>query len=104
MCLCDSSFQCYSWCSTAVLPRLRQTKRILRPLVLGTLFRAHSFRTRGVRNTERVPRVFIFKEFPKISRYVTDKNRKKRATYLLRLALNAPENSHACTRIPSYSS
>ena len=31
----------------------RQIERILRPLVLGTLFRASSFRTPGVRNTER---------------------------------------------------
>jgi len=51
VCLCDSSFQRRSW-STAVLPRLRRTKRILRPLVLGTLFRASSFRTRGARRNE----------------------------------------------------
>ena len=31
----------------------RQTKRIVRPLVLGTLFRASSFRTRGARSNER---------------------------------------------------
>ena len=31
----------------------RQIERILRPLVLGTLFRASSLRSRGVRNTER---------------------------------------------------
>ena len=31
----------------------RQIERILRPLVLGTLFRASSFRSQGVRNTER---------------------------------------------------
>ena len=31
----------------------RQIERILRPLVLGTLFRASSLSTRGARNTER---------------------------------------------------
>ena len=31
----------------------RQIERILRPLVLGTLFRASSFRSRGARTTER---------------------------------------------------
>ena len=31
----------------------RQIERILRPLVLGTLFRASSFRSQGGRNTER---------------------------------------------------
>ena len=31
----------------------RQIERILRPLVLGTLFRASSFRNRGVRRDER---------------------------------------------------
>jgi len=51
VCLCDSSFQRRSW-STAVLPRLRQSQRILRPLVLGTLFRASSFRTRSARRNE----------------------------------------------------
>ena len=51
VCLCDSSFQRRSW-STSVLPRLRQSQRILRPLVLGTLFRASSFRTRGARRNE----------------------------------------------------
>ena len=30
---------------------IRQIERIVRPLVLGTLFRASSFRTRGARNT-----------------------------------------------------
>jgi len=56
VCLCDSSFQRRSW-STAVLPGLRRTKRILRPLVLGTLFRASSFRNRGARRNERKRRV-----------------------------------------------
>ena len=31
----------------------RRTKRILRPMVLGTLLRASSLRSRGARNTER---------------------------------------------------
>ena len=35
----------------------RQTKRILRPLVLGTLFRASSFRSRGARSNELPRRV-----------------------------------------------
>ena len=34
-------------------PRTRWFARILRPLVLGTLFRASSFRTRGARSNER---------------------------------------------------
>ena len=32
---------------------IRQIERIVRPLVLGTLFRASSFRNRGVRSNER---------------------------------------------------
>ena len=38
---------------TLALARSRQKQRILRPLVLETLFRASNFRSRGVRNTER---------------------------------------------------
>ena len=43
---------------TLALARARQKQRILRPLVLGTLFRASSFRTRGARRNERKRRNF----------------------------------------------
>jgi len=44
----------------ADLLRPRQTKRILRPLVLEILFRASTFRTRVARETERQRRVARF--------------------------------------------
>ena len=47
----------YSPAETLALARSRQKQRILRPLVLGTLFRASSLGSPGARSNERSRRV-----------------------------------------------